>query len=172
MGVPAKGMAIPLKIANIPVLLFPNTVRPTSMQIHFIPRPDDPYLITLDPFSVVPDEAVRVAAETFPDASAFMLLFSGSFLVVYGLEMEEEVEEVYYRVPVAFGGCAVSLVLRDTRRIGSEMEGVVGVTVQEYESPEVEVLKAGGGGFRFEAGCLTGICLGLGGLSKSTCQRS
>jgi hypothetical protein len=100
--------SVPLFIANRPVLLPPPAFTPFTTTVMLNPRPKDPLGFKLNPVLPLPDAAIDVARNVFPQAKAFLMLFDSSFVVVYD-PTEVQCHQMTMVVPKRFGGLVVEL---------------------------------------------------------------
>jgi len=103
--------AVPLFIANAPVLLPVPCFRPTTLYA-YVARPQDPIQHRIDPLQVLSDESAAVALAVFAEAESFLIFFSETFVAIYNQDVDCGSMAEY--LPETFGGLRVILANRPT----------------------------------------------------------
>jgi len=118
--------AVPLFIANAPVLLPVPCFRPITQYAYVVPRPQDPIQHRIDPLQVLSDESAAVALAVFAEAESLLIFFDGSLVAVY--DQDVDCSSMAASLPETFGGLRVLLTNRPsvvtTSSKGKEKEEV------------------------------------------------
>jgi len=104
--------AVPLFIANVPVLLQVPCFLPKTLYAYVVPRPQDPIQHRIDPLQVLSDESAAVALAVFAEAESLLVLFDGSLVAVY--DQDVDCGSMAASLPEKFGGLRVLLANRPT----------------------------------------------------------
>ncbi|KAL1963872.1 hypothetical protein VTN77DRAFT_7678 [Rasamsonia byssochlamydoides] len=103
------GVAIPLFIAQAPVIVPPPIWSPVTTVVHlFDPHPDPLSNTSIDPTKPLSEEvAVKAFEETFPGSVAILKFFDGIFVVVY--PENTDCSHLVDTIPTTFGGLYVDM---------------------------------------------------------------
>ena len=99
--------AVPLFIANVPVLLQVPCFLPKTLYAYLVPRPQDLIQHRIDPLQVLSNESATVAVAVFVEAESLLILFDGSLVAVY--DQDVDCGSMAASLPETFGGLRVLL---------------------------------------------------------------